>query len=71
MKGAGHRGRMRDHAVQLYAMLLKRKTVTIAEIMEELGVSEDTARRWVDSFSLVIDVRTDRGVVIVEDAVTR
>jgi|GEM_PF-437686 len=66
MKGAGHRGRMRDHAVQLYAMLLKRKTVAIAEIMEELGISEDTVRRWIDSFSFIMQIRVENGIVRVD-----
>ena len=70
MKGAGHRGRMRDHAVQLYAMLLKRKTVRISEIQEELGISEDTARRWIDSYSLVMPLRVENGMVHIEQPAT-
>ncbi len=62
----GHRGRMRDHAVILQKLLREHRRISIARIAEELGTSELTARRWVDSFSCVMPIRLDRGIVIVE-----
>ncbi len=66
MYKVGHRGRMRDHAVILYKLLKENKRISIARVAEELGTSEITARRWIDSFSCVLPIRLERGVVIIE-----
>ena len=68
MDSIGHRGRMRDTCVVLYAMLLKRREISLTEIEKELGLSNDTARRWVDSFGLIMPIRLERGMVVVGDA---
>ena len=66
MHKVGHRGRMRDHAVILYKLLMEHRRLSIGRIAEELGTSEITARRWIDCFSCVMPLRLERGVVIVE-----
>ncbi len=63
----GHRGRMRDHAVILQRLLCENKRISLARIALELGASQLTARRWVDSFSCVMPIRLEKGIVIVED----
>jgi len=67
MTRVGHRGRMRDHAVILQRLLKEHKRISLARIAEELGASELTARRWIDSFSCVMPIRLEKGIVIVED----
>ncbi len=67
MDKVGHRGRMRDHAVLVQKLLREHKRISVARIAEELGASEPTARRWIDSFSCVMPIRLERGVVIVEE----
>ena len=66
MDTVGHRGRMRDHAVMVHRLLSGNRCISLARIAEELGVSEPTARRWVDAFSSVMPLRLERGVVIVD-----
>ncbi len=63
---AGHRGRMRDHAAILYTLLREHKTISLERIALEMGTSELTARRWIDSFSSVMPIRLERGVVITD-----
>jgi DeoR/GlpR family transcriptional regulator of sugar metabolism len=67
METGSHRGRMRDHAVMVLMLLQEHRRISISRIAEELGASELTARRWVDSFSDVIPLRLERGVVIVDE----
>ncbi len=62
----GHRGRMRDHAAILYALLKKHRSISLERIAAEMGTSEPTARRWIDSFSCVMPIRLERGIVIME-----
>lgn len=63
----GHRSRMRDHAMIVYKLLREHKRISLARIAAELGTSESTARRWIDSFSCVMPIRMDHGVVIIEE----
>ncbi len=60
---SGHRSRMRDHAVILYKLLREHRRISLERIAAELGTSELTARRWVDSFSCIMPIRLDRGIV--------
>ena len=62
--GGGWRSRMRDTAVKCLTLLIGRREMTWAEIADELEVSERTARRWVEAFSLTMDVRVEGGRVI-------
>ncbi|MEN6439445.1 MAG: hypothetical protein ABFD97_12800 [Syntrophobacter sp.] len=66
MYSSGHRGRMRDHAVLLTKMFQDLPKIPLVKIMADLNVSENTARRWVDSFSVILPIRLVNGVVIVE-----
>lgn len=67
MATGGHRGRMRDHAVMVLMLLQEHRSISISRIAEEIGASELTARRWVDSFSDVMPLRLERGIVIVDE----
>lgn len=62
----GHRERMRDHAVIVYGLLKDNRRISLDRIAQELGTSKLTARRWVNSFSCVLPIRMEEGVVIVE-----
>jgi predicted DNA-binding transcriptional regulator YafY len=64
--GNGYRNRMRDQCVALHGILLKRREIGLYEAADELGVSPDTVRRWVTSFSLVMPVEIRRGVILVD-----
>ena len=64
--GVGCRGRMRDHAVIVHRLLTEHRRISLARIAEELDSSELTARRWVDSFSSIIPLRLERGVVVTD-----
>ena len=61
----GYRNKMRDECVAMHAILLKRRRIHLRDLAEELGISTDTARRWVGSFSLIMPVQIERGVVVV------
>jgi hypothetical protein len=56
---------MRDHAVIMQRLLRENHRISIARIAEELGSSELTARRWVNSFGDVMPLRLEQGIVIV------
>jgi hypothetical protein len=56
---------MRDDCIAVQGLLLRRKTIRMQDLADELGMNQRTARRWVESFGLVMDIRVDRGVVIV------
>ena len=66
--GAKERNCLRDRCVDCFMLLQGRHRITLDELAEELNVSKDTAQRWVNSFSLRMDLRIERGVVIVGDA---
>lgn len=63
----GHRGRMRDHAIILYRLLREHRRISIGRIAEEMETSEPTARRWIDSFSCILPIRMENGIVIVDE----
>lgn len=62
----GHRQRMRDHAVIVHRLLKTHRRISLERVAEELGASTLTARRWIDSFSSIMPIRLERGIVIVE-----
>ncbi len=66
MRKVGHRGRMRDHAVLLHKLLREHRRIALVKIIDELGISETTARRWIDAFSSVMPIRVEGGVVITD-----
>ncbi len=65
-KHEGKRARMRDECIRLFALLSQRDRVSIAEIGDTLQMKPWSVRRWLNSFSRAMDVRIERGVVIVE-----
>lgn len=71
MVKVGHRGRMRDHAVIVLRLLTEHERIPLRRIASEIGASELTARRWVDSFSCVFPLRLEKGTVIVEEEFRR
>ena len=66
MAGVGHRGRLRDQVTKMNQLLCDNKTVTLSKIAVELGVSERTVRRLVNSFGDCISLLLERGTVIVD-----
>jgi DeoR/GlpR family transcriptional regulator of sugar metabolism len=56
---------MYDHCVQIHKLLTERKRISIHEIASQLNTSEATVRRWLTSFSTTMDLRIERGVVVI------
>ncbi len=54
------------NCVALARLLSSKDRISIAEIAASLGMSTRTARRWIGSFSMVTDLRIEKGVVIIE-----
>lgn len=67
MGKGGHGGKQRDLCVALYHRLQTRKRVKLSEFAADLEISYDTAFRWAESFSLIMDLRIERGVAILGD----
>jgi predicted ArsR family transcriptional regulator len=65
-KSGGTRERMRDQCLALQKLLSSRDRISMREISESLSMHPVTVRRWMDSFSLVMDLRIERGTVIIE-----
>jgi hypothetical protein len=61
------RDRMRDQCVGIYAMLYRKtpNRISISQMGRAFGVSTCTIRRWIDSFSKVLDIRVEHGFVII------
>jgi DeoR/GlpR family transcriptional regulator of sugar metabolism len=57
---------MRDNAVALTSLLSQGGRFSISEIATRFEMSSTTVRRWLNSFSKVMDLRVERGIVIVE-----
>jgi hypothetical protein len=57
---------MRDQCAGLFALLSKRDRVSIAEIGDTLQMHPWTIRRWLNSFSCIMDLRIERGFVVIE-----
>jgi len=53
------------HCIIFHGMLTSRREFRIADAAKEVGVSYITAYRWIRSFARVLDLRVERGVVIV------
>lgn len=60
----GYKDKMRDDCVRIYATILRRKSVPLTALAEEIGVSTRTIRRWVGSFGLIMPVRIQAGVIL-------
>jgi len=61
-----HRDRLRDQCIALTKLLSQKDRISISEIAESLKISHVTARRWLNSFSLVMDLRIEKGIAIIE-----
>ncbi len=62
-----HRNRMARTCVELFALLAKKRRVSLCTICGTLNLSDDTARRWIKAFGLIMNVQIRRGIVIVGD----
>ena len=60
-----YRNRMRDECVKVHATLIARREMQLCDLADEIGASVDTARRWVNSFGLVMPVEIRRGRIFV------
>jgi DeoR/GlpR family transcriptional regulator of sugar metabolism len=66
IKQGSQRDRMRDHCVAFNKLLSEHNRISISEIADALGISTRTVRRWLDSFSKIMDLRIENGIVIIE-----
>lgn len=64
--GDKNRGRMIEQCIFLHQILVSHQRIAIKDIVSALRVSRRTVDRWLDSFSLVLPIRIERGIVIVE-----
>ncbi|MFZ0929250.1 MAG: hypothetical protein WAN11_11655 [Syntrophobacteraceae bacterium] len=62
----GHRDEMRDHCAALMVLLSKYDRISIAELVGISGIKPHTVRRWMNSFSKTMDLRIEKGLVIIE-----
>lgn len=60
------RNRMRDHAVLIHKILRENDKFALTWLANEIGASELTARRWINTFSAFMPVRIDCGLVIID-----
>jgi DeoR/GlpR family transcriptional regulator of sugar metabolism len=67
-KGApgSHRDRLRDQCVAFMKLLSQKDRISISEIADDLKMSRVTVRRWLNSFSRAMDLRIEKGIVIIE-----
>ncbi|MCE5242485.1 MAG: hypothetical protein ABFD98_15710 [Syntrophobacteraceae bacterium] len=63
----GVRYRMARDAIRFWDLLSERKRISLHTITKEFGFSEQTARRWVDSCSIIMPLRLVGGVVVLEE----
>ncbi len=60
------RARMVKECLVLYKILSREGRMDLKEIAAWANISVRTARRWMNAFSMVMDLRIERGEVIVE-----
>ena len=65
----GHRDKMRGECVVMLHTITQRRNIPLADLAEEMGTSEKTARRWVRCFGAVMPVEVRGGIVIIEDEI--
>jgi predicted ArsR family transcriptional regulator len=65
-KQQGNRARMRDQCIRLFTLLSQRDRISIAEIGDILEMPPWTVRRWLNCFSFAMDLRIEKGVVVIE-----
>lgn len=66
-KHASHRDRMICQCIALGRLLSQNDRISKAEICDILKMRPFTLRRWLDCFSLVMDLRIEKGIVIIEE----
>ncbi len=57
---------MARQCLDLYQILSTEERIDLKEIGARANISVRTARRWMNSFSILMDLRIERGEVIVE-----
>jgi len=62
------RDRMRNQCFALRDLLCQRDRISIAEIAAGLEMHPLTVRRWVNAFSRTMDLRIEKGIVVIERA---
>jgi len=66
IKPGSHRDRMRDDCAGLMALLSKYDRISMSDIADSIGMKHHTLRRWLNSFSAIMDLRIEKGIVIIE-----
>ena len=64
-KPGGHRARMVHQCVAFFGLLSRRDRISKSEIADTLQMHPRTVRRWLDSLSLAMDLRIEKGIVII------
>jgi AcrR family transcriptional regulator len=64
-KGNRYKDRMRDNCMAVQATLMTRKRISMQDLADECGMSLSTAYRWVDSYSRIMPITIERGIVTV------
>lgn len=57
---------MTQKAIRVLELLRRRGSVHVSELERELSLSRSSVYRWIDSMSLELPIRTERGWVIWE-----
>ena len=65
-KYGGHRSRLMHQCVSFFALLSRTDCISKSEIANALQMHPRTVSRWLDSFSCVMDLRIEKGIVIIE-----
>ena len=65
-KHEGHRARLMHQCVAFFGLLYRTDRIAKSEIAEALQMHPRTVSRWLDSFSCVMDLRLEKGIVIIE-----
>lgn len=65
-KHESHRARLVHQCVAFFALLSRTDRIAKSEIADTFRMHPRTVSRWLDSFSCVMDLRIEKGVVIIE-----
>ena len=61
-----HRDRLAGQCCALAGLLSQEDRISKAEIGAKLNMRPRTVARWLNSFSLAVDLRVEKGIVIIQ-----
>ncbi len=65
-KHGNTRRRMVVQCVAFRTLLCQKDRISISEIADALQMHPVTVRRWLNAFSLAMDLRIEKGIVVIE-----